>query len=65
MPLAGDAIDLEVGGGGADVGVEAGGGGGDEIDGDVDIWMVELIGGDVGGDAVKEHPVIPALQAIA
>jgi hypothetical protein len=38
----------------------AGGGGGDEIDGDVDTWMVELIGGDVGGDAVKEHPVIPA-----
>src|ERR1700737_4388785 len=54
VTFAGDASHLELGGGGSDVGVEAGGGGGDEVDGDVSVGVVELVGSYVAGHAVDE-----------
>ena len=47
VALVRDAGDLEVGGGGCDVGIEAGTRCGDEVDGDVGVWVVLLQDGDV------------------
>ena len=54
VALVGDAGDLEVSGGGCDVGIKARSGSGDEVDGDVGVGVILLECGDVSRYAVDE-----------
>ena len=54
VALAGDARNLELGGGGGDFGIETGAGSGEEIDRNRRVWIFGVEFGGVGFDAIDE-----------